>query len=184
VVSVSRRSDEGKSVIFNIHRPLEFFGESVFLQSSYYPEEARALADSHLMSWTSYEIEKPLSQTPSFALSLIQMMARRTADLTVRIESLCRENVDTRITKLLLRLASRSGTRLEDGSVRMIPVTHEVLAQYVGCSREAVSMHMSRLRRMGVVRYSQRETILNMNALEGLLCVGGSAEAMPSAAAK
>src|SRR5215469_16719307 len=102
MIAVSRRSEEGKSVVLDIYRPLDFFGECVFLKSSYYPEEARAIADSYVMSWTSSEIEKQLPEIPNLALFLIQMMARRTAALTVRVESLCREKVNERITKLLL----------------------------------------------------------------------------------
>ena len=170
MVAVSCRSEEGKSVVLEIYRPLDFFGECAFLPSTYCPEEARAIADSYLMSWTSNEVEKQLSQTPNLALFLIQMIARRTADLKGRIETLCCEKVNTRITKMLLQLASRAGKKDdEDGSIRLVPLTHELIAQYVGCSREAVSMYLSQLRRMGLVRYSNREMSFNRNSLEELL---------------
>jgi CRP-like cAMP-binding protein len=36
-----------------------------------------------------------------------------------------------------------------------MPITHELLAKYVGTSREIVTQHMSQLRRKGLLDYSR-----------------------------
>jgi hypothetical protein len=57
------------------------------------------------------------------------------------------------------------GTAEEDGAIRMIPLTHEFLAAWIGTSREAVTTHMNRLRRQGYVRYSRKAMILYTSSL-------------------
>ena len=56
----------------------------------------------------------------------------------------------------LLEFADTLGTEMQDGAERLPALTHQTIAEYVGTSREIVSMEMNRLRRMGMVRYSRK----------------------------
>jgi CRP/FNR family transcriptional regulator len=47
-----------------------------------------------------------------------------------------------------------------DGSFRMPPLTHELLAQYVGTSREIITTYMNQFRRDGYLKFSRKEVIL------------------------
>jgi len=49
--------------------------------------------------------------------------------------------------------------------VFMAPFTHEMLAQYVGTSREIVTHYMSQFRRDGLVRYSRAGIAIHCAAL-------------------
>jgi hypothetical protein len=42
----------------------------------------------------------------------------------------------------------------------MIPFTHKLLAQYVGTSREAITLFMNRFRRVGYLDYSRKGNIV------------------------
>ena len=53
----------------------------------------------------------------------------------------------------------------DDGSVQMIPFTHELLSQYVGTSREIVTHYMNQFRRQGYLRYSRKGIMLYRDAL-------------------
>jgi CRP-like cAMP-binding protein len=56
----------------------------------------------------------------------------------------------------LLRLGERFGEdKAGSAKLRLMPITHELLAKYVGTSREIVTQHMSQLRRKGVLDYSR-----------------------------
>ncbi|HLK47044.1 MAG TPA: Crp/Fnr family transcriptional regulator [Bryobacteraceae bacterium] len=165
-VRVSHCSNDGKQIVVDIYQPDEFFGESVFLRLPCRAEEARALENTKLMAWTGPEVEEIASRQPRLAVALLQVMVQRNMGFTQRIESLCVENIGKRVARALLRLADRMGTPENDGSVRMLPLTHELLAQYVGTSREVVTMHMNRLRRQGYVRYSRKTIILYRDAIK------------------
>jgi len=53
--------------------------------------------------------------------------------------------------------------------VRMAPFTHELLAQYVGTSREIVTYYMNQFRRRGYLRYSRKGITLYRDALNSWL---------------
>lgn len=169
-VKVSRCAADGSQILIDIYQTDEFFGESVFVGSAGRSEQACALEPCKVMAWTRAEIEEIASRQPNLAIALVQVMVQRTAAFTQRIESLCAENIGQRIARCLLRLADRMGTPQNDGSLRMIPITHELLAQYVGTSREVITMHMNRLRREGYVRYSRRALVLYSHELDEHVC--------------
>ena len=58
------------------------------------------------------------------------------------------------------------GTLEDDGSVRMLPLTHGLLSRYVGTSRELISHYMSRFRKQGYVTYSRSGIQLYRDALQ------------------
>jgi hypothetical protein len=57
----------------------------------------------------------------------------------------------------------------------MAPLTHMVIAEYVGTSREVVSAQMSQLRRLGLVRYSRKYIEIDCDAMEQALLNGNPA---------
>jgi len=164
-VRVAHCANDGKQIVVDIYQPDEFFGESVFLRLACCAEEARALENTKLMAWSGPEVEEIATRQPRLAVALLQVMVQRNMGFTQRIESLCVENIGQRVARALLRLSERMGSVERDGSVRMIPLTHELLAQYVGTSREVVTMHMNRLRRQGYLRYSRKTIVLYRDAL-------------------
>ena len=51
-VKVSRLADDGHQVVVDIYQPDEFFGESAFLNLPHRCEQATALDNTKLMTWT------------------------------------------------------------------------------------------------------------------------------------
>jgi len=90
-------------------------------------------------------------------------------DFGSRIESFSVDNIARRLARSLLRFAERLGAQGQDGTVSMPPFTHELLAQYVGTSREIVTHYMSQFRREGLLRYSRAAIAINRPALIGWL---------------
>ena len=52
----------------------------------------------------------------------------------------------------------------------MLPLTHELLSQYVGTSREVVTQYMNQFRRQGYLRYSRKSIILYRAPFREFLC--------------
>jgi CRP/FNR family transcriptional regulator len=168
-VKVSHLTNDGHEVIVDIYRTDDFFGESAFLNLSQRSEEARAFEDTKLMTWTVAEIESLAAKQPRLAVALLQVLAQRNIDLTQRIESFSTDDISRRLARTLIRLAERMGLPEHDGSIRLIPLTHELLSQYVGTSREVVTLHMNRFRRQGYLRYSRKSMILYPNSFQDWL---------------
>lgn len=165
-VKVSRMGGDGRQVVVDIYQPDEFFGESAFLNLSHRSEQAIALDNTRLMAWTTEEIEEMITSRPRLAAALLQILTKRSMDFTWRIQSLCMDNIAQRLARSLILFADRMGTREKGSLVRMAPLTHELLAQYVGTSREIVTHYMNHFRREGYLEYSRQSIILDRDALK------------------
>jgi CRP/FNR family transcriptional regulator, cyclic AMP receptor protein len=165
-VKVTRQADDGHQVVVDIYQPDEFFGECAFLNLPHRAEQATALENTKLMMWTTAEIEEIVMRRPRLAVALLQILVQRTIDFTHRIESFSVDNIARRLARSLIRFSERLGTVEEDGSVRMVPFTHELLSQYVGTSREIVTHYMNLFRRQGYLRYSRKGIILYRDAFK------------------
>ena len=168
-VKVSRPSGNGHEVVTDIYQADDLFGESAFLGLVRRGEQAKALEGVALMAWSAGDIEAMLLKRPKLAIALLQVLAQRVAESAGRLASFSRDTIARRLARCLIRLSERLGTPQEDGSVSMMPLTHECLAQYVGTSREIVTHSMTGFRRQGYLKYSRRAIVLHPEALRAWL---------------
>jgi len=159
-VKVFRLAEGGRQVLMNIYLTDEFFGESALLHLSRRPEGAMALENTKLMAWTASEVEELVRRRPRLGIAFAQMLARRTTEFARRIESFSADNIARRLARCLIRLSERMGDPEDEGSVRMPPFTHELLAEDIGTSREIVTHHMNQFRKQGYLQYSRKGIVL------------------------
>jgi CRP-like cAMP-binding protein len=155
-VKVTIPLDEGAETVVDIFTTDDFLGESSLLGAPRYAERAQALDNVTLMSWTRAEIEEQMERQPRLGIALLQMLVRRCLDYEERLQSLALDKTPERIVRSLLRFAGRLGSPAEDGSIKIPPLTHQVLSEYVGTSREIVTFQMNSLRQKGYLRYSRK----------------------------
>ena len=164
-VKITRISDHGSQVLLDLYRPDEFFGEAAFVSLSHMSEQAVAHQKTTLMAWRAGDIEEMIMKRPQLAMALLQAFGQRALGLAERIESLSVDSIDQRLARTLLRFSDRLGTPQTDGSVVMEPLTHELLAQYIGTSRELVTCRMTNFRRQGYLQYSRKGITVYREAL-------------------
>ncbi len=165
-VKVCRIAEDGRQVVVDIYQTDEFFGESSFLGDKNRSEVAIALEGTKLMMWTTAEIEDISLKRPKLAIAMMQLLVQRSVDFAHRIESFSVDNIARRLARTLIRFSERLGSRSDDGSIQMIPFTHELLSQYVGTSREIVTHYMNQFRRQGYLRYSRKGILLYKDAMK------------------
>jgi len=164
-VKLSQIAEDGKEILLEIIQRAELFGESAFVNGHRGSEQATAFENVQLMVWPISAVEDLVTKRPCLAVSLLQISAQRTVDFAHRIESFSIDNIERRLARSLIRFSERLGTPEGDGSVRMMPFTHELLSQHIGTSREIVSHHMNQFRKQGYLRYSRQEIVLYPDAL-------------------
>jgi CRP/FNR family transcriptional regulator, cyclic AMP receptor protein len=168
-VKVCRMAEDGRQVVVDIYQTDEFFGESAFLTASMRDEQALALENTKVMTWTTAEIEDLVTRRPRLAIALLQILVQRSIEFGHRIESFSVDNIARRLARTLIRFSERLGRGGDDGSVQMMPFTHELLSQYVGTSREIVTHYMNQFRRQGYLRYSRKGILLYRDAMRDWL---------------
>ena len=167
-VGVSQIAENGSEVLLEIVRPDELFGESAFLDVPP-SERATAIEKAKVMTWAVSDMEDLVMKRPRLAVALLQILALRNAEFTRRIESFSIDTIERRLARSLIRFSERLGTPEEDGSVRMMPLTHALLSRYVGTSREIINHYMNRFRKQGYVSYSRRGIVLYGDTLRTVL---------------
>jgi CRP/FNR family transcriptional regulator, cyclic AMP receptor protein len=165
-IKVTIPVDDGTQTVVDIYTTDDFFGESSLLGSARYSERALALDNVTLMSWTAGEIEEQVERQPRLGIALLQMLVKRGLDYEERLQSFALDKTPERVVRALLRFAERLGSRIEDGSMKIPPLTHQVISEYVGTSREIVTFQMNHLRQKGLLRYSRKGIQVRMDALE------------------
>ncbi len=157
--------DSGAQTVVDIFTTDDFFGENALLGHSPLAERAVALDSVSLMSWTSQEIEEQVERQPRLGIALLQMLVKRVLDYEERLQSFALDKTPERVVRALLRFSERLGARSEDGSITIPPLTHQIISEYVGTSREIVTFHMNHLRQKGFLRYSRKGIQIYAEAL-------------------
>jgi CRP-like cAMP-binding protein len=165
--------DDGTQAALGIYGRDDFFGETGLLGLDSYPERAVALDDASVMAWTRADIEEQIERNPRLGVALMQTAVTRCLDLETRLEALANEKTPARVARAVVELAERLGTRRDDGTVQVPPLTHQLLAEYVGTSREIVTFQMNQLRQAGYVQYSRRHLDVYLDALKDYLRPSG-----------
>ncbi len=164
-VTVARLAPDGRQTIVAICQTDDFFGESALLGLAHTPEQAAALNDTRVMSWTATEIDNIVQSRPRLATALLQIVVQRSLEYGCRIESFSTDTADRRLARSLIGFSQKAGAPESDGSYRLPPFTHELLGRYVGTSREVVTLCMNVFRKQGYLRYSRQGIVLFRDAL-------------------
>ncbi len=155
-VKVAVPVNDGTESLVDIYSTDDFFGESALLAPSHYQEKAVALDPVSLMSWSVREIEEQIQRQPKLGVALLQLLVKRSLDNQARLQSFALDKTPERLIRSLLRFSERLGQPDPDGFLTMPPITHQVMSEYVGTSREIITFQMNQLRQKGWVRYSRR----------------------------
>ncbi len=171
-VRVSRLAHSGRQVLVDMYRPDEFFGESAFAGQLNRIDFAVAHENANVMTWTVNEIEDIAARRPQLAIGLLQFVVVRSRDFICQIESFATEDIPRRLARALIRFSERFGKQTEDGAAHMMALSHQLLSEYVGTSREIVTHYLNQFRRHGYLDYSRKGIVLHANGMKEFL--GGS----------
>ena len=90
-------------------------------------------------------------------------------EMQARLQAMATCKTPERIMLSLLQLAQDLGTEAPDGALRMPSLTHHLIAEHVGTSREVVSSQMSHMRRLGLISYTRKEIAVYCDAITEVL---------------
>ena len=167
-VKISIAGENDLETIIRIVPPKGLFGESAVLSATT-RELAVALDTVQLMSWTRADIEELIDKEPRLGLALIKEVVRHRLTMQERVHCMAACKTPQRVQLSLIQLAENLGDPQPDGALRMVALTHQTIAAHVGTSREIVSTQLSRLRRLGLVRYSRKFIEVEFDALRDSL---------------
>ncbi|HJT86587.1 MAG TPA: Crp/Fnr family transcriptional regulator [Bryobacteraceae bacterium] len=178
-VKVSSTAADGCEAIIKIVPPEGLFGAACLVGQEV-RERAVALDKVQLMAWRRDEIEQQIEKEPKLGLALMEELVVSAMEMQDRIQAMAGCKTPERVMLSLLQLAASLGKQTPDGALQMPSLTHHLIAEHVGTSREIVSSQMSRLRRLGLVRYTRKEISIYCEAMEDALRTRGITPRAPA----
>lgn len=151
--------------LVDIYLPDDLFGLSALGGQDGVPEHAVAMESCELMAWTVSEIEKLEQDRPKLALALVQMLAQRSLEYGRILAQGPVDYMDSRLARALLRFGERFGSQTVDGRLCLPAISHKILSEHIGTSREIVSRLMNDFRGRGLLRYSRKEITIDRSGL-------------------
>ena len=162
----------GKTLIFKIARRGEILGLNAALTGAAHEVTAETLLTAQLAYVTREHFQKFIRENPDACLRVAQHLGR---DCHSGYQLICSiglsNSVEAKLARFLLDWSAEGQTTQEGLRVRLA-LTHEEIAQLIGCSRESVSRSFSDFKRKRVVEVNGSTLLVqDKAALESLAAI-------------
>ncbi|NOY90736.1 MAG: Crp/Fnr family transcriptional regulator [Deltaproteobacteria bacterium] len=161
--------DGDREITLSYRGPGELLGEYALLGLGAIPENIAA-DKVEALRLPPQPIQAILSRDNRILRRLTEHMARTRAESEDRVRALLTRTVESRVAVFLLRAAEKHGVPDSRGTLIGVKYTHLELANYVGSTRETVTLVLGQLRRNGIIDMDHRRVVvLDQQALELLV---------------
>lgn len=168
-VKITKLSQDGKEIILEVIHPLDFFGGLAVIRGFPYPANAVAMESTKLLKISRSNLMRVLDRFPNLMYCMAQQVGDRMKESHETLKNIALERVEARISALLLKLADKTGRKVEDGIAIDMKLTKQDIAEMVGTTVETSIRTMSKLKKMGIVTEKEaRIVIKNPEKLKSL----------------
>jgi len=168
LVMLSHMSEDGQESILRVLGPGDVFGE-LFLTVRARPFLATAVTPCVVTVVPAEGFLHLLSAIPKIGLNFIRVLSRHLADMAIDRGQSSHKWSSQRLALTLLKLSAIHGVKGEGGMTIALPLTHQILADMIGTSRETVTRHLAQLKQQGIVRQRGRTLFVQTAGLRGLI---------------
>jgi CRP-like cAMP-binding protein len=169
-VKIANTAPNGKEITFDILEAGDVFGELDVLQDAPRSTSAETLDDALICVIPRKDFDQYLAMHPNVTIKLTKLIGLRLKKIQSRVEDLVFREVPARLAHLLSELGKAEGIADKQGIRLKVKLTHQEMANLIGCSRETVSTTMGQFRDDGLIQMDGRTiTILNEKGLSRLL---------------
>ncbi len=156
-VKLLQSNPAGQQVNLRTLYPWQMFGAlGAVREQASYPASAQAIEDSSALAISSENLKQMMQTRPYLATGLMKLMTAYIQEMQARYRELATERVQQRIARTLLRLASQSGQKAEQGIE--LTLSRQDFAEMTGATLFTVSRVLTEWDRQGLVS-SGREHI-------------------------
>ena len=151
---------DGRTLAVGFLGPGEIAGCAAVFQRVPYPATAKAVEDSAVLTWTMSEIEALVERYPKMAANAVRVVGARADAMLRRLQQLSTENVEQRIARALLRLASEAGRLVKGGVQVNFALSRQDLAELSGATLYTVSRTLNVWQKDDVVECGRQRVVV------------------------
>lgn len=168
-VRVVRQSVEDRVLTVGYLAAGDILGETALLGGDHYRDAATATENGEAVRIPIGRVQD-LYSYPAFGAAMSHLMLERRLQAEKRIESLLSRTVESRVAEFLLDAAERHGVPDPRGVLISVKYTHQEIADYVGSTRETVTLTLGDLKRKQSLEFDHRRVVIcNQRDLRNLL---------------
>lgn len=166
-IKLYKYTKDGKEQILHILSEGDFFGELNLLRESEYGFNAQAIENCKICTLSKDELKDILLSKPEIAIKILEVMGERLSKIENLAQNLATNDIDARISYLLLDLAEKYGQIELDNINIDLPINREDMANYIGVTRETISRKLKKFEEEGLIKVVGTKKILILDK-EGL----------------
>lgn len=137
----------------------DVFGEQCLFESN--PDgQAIALEAIETVRVPAALVKKLLASNVAFANTMLGVVAARRRQAEHRIHAMLSRDVESRVAEFILDVAARHGIPDPRGILVEFKFTHQEIADYVGSTRETVTLVMGAFKKSGIVLPDHRRALI------------------------
>jgi len=173
LVTVAYLDESGEKLTLAIRGPEDIIGEFGAIGEKFRRHLATAIDGTVLRCISRKDFVRIVFSDIDATRLLMLHFAETAREYEQLAESLAFRPIRPRVALILLRLASKYGTKVHDGTLIDIPwLTHKALADMIGARRESVTLALGRMEREGLItKWRYCLVIKNCMGLEGIVGV-------------
>lgn len=169
-VRVSREAAD-RTLTVAYRGPGELVGETGVLGGGVYHDAATATEGTEAVAVPMDALKQLMSVEATFASRMLQLMVARRVEAERRIEGLLVRTVESRVAGFLTDAVRRHGIPESRGILIGVKYTHQEIGDYVGSTRETVTLTLGDLKRRGLVNFDHRRVlVVDLDGLQRIAC--------------
>lgn len=151
---------DGREQIMYIYNPGDFVGGHNVIEGHKYLYMGQALENSKICTMSKLFFNKYCISNPMILLQILEKSYDRIRWAEDLISRLSSTNASIKVANLLLRFASRYGTKTEDGTEIDLYLSREELGSYAGLTRETITRKLGELKDLGLIDYKGNKKLI------------------------
>ncbi len=159
-VKVTKITEDGKEILLAIHQSGDFFGDISLIDQKTIPATVIATIDSSIAILRKENFFYLLRNQEQILDNFLKILCSRLRESWNRIRILSLTNAEQRVKMLFLKYATDVGTKIPEGLIIKIKLTHQDIANMIGISRETVTRIIDKMKKEEEIKVFKDRSIL------------------------
>ncbi len=167
-VKLYQTAEDGREPVVYLYGPQSILGLRALTSEDHaYWHSSEALTDCEVITINAEEYKDILSVNPEYIIDLLYLFIQRLNYTERRLYGFITAETTSRVASFLYDCMLRFGEK-KGGKVNIpIPLTHQLISEFVGSARESVTVALNKLVKQGIITHSRGEiTIINKSKLK------------------
>lgn len=167
-VKMYRLSEEGKNTIIYLYGPGSLLGlRALTSKDRCLKHNAEAITEVEILIMTRDEYLDKISQDPEFLVDLLNLFIERLNYTEKKLEGFITTDATARVANFISYTTQRFGEKKGKKISIPIPLTHQLIAEFVGSVRETVTVALHELEKSKALKLEKGKiTILDLKKLD------------------